>query len=160
MAFETELPVWWWFVMPLWPVWVVGLWAMWKMFRDGRDAKTMERATNWPEVQGVILSNNVGWAHVAVRYEYWLFAERHEGLYKINLTPVPVGAGAGTGAARSARALGDEAKRYQADFPVGAKVIVRYNRSNPQDSVLFCIGEIKPASPNDPKIEPHFTTLE
>jgi hypothetical protein len=102
MFFYKELPTWWWFVVPLWPIWVLVLWAIWKIARDRRDAQSVEHAAGWPEVQGKIISSKVVWAHVEVAYEYWVFTERHEGIHKIALMPVPVG-GTGLQSARAAR---------------------------------------------------------
>jgi hypothetical protein len=148
----------WMYILPLWPLEVLLFWAIWKMARDSKDEKEVERSLTWPEVQGKVISSKTVWAHVEIAYEYWVLAQRYEGVHKIALRPVAVG-GTGTASARSAEALTTEAKGYMADFPVGAKIIVRYNGSNPQESVLYCSGEVKPPGDGAP-VEPHFMTTE
>jgi len=153
-----EDPGWLYFV-PLWPLGVFALWALWNIARDNWDEKRMERGIEWPEVQGRVTVSKMVWGHVEIRYEYWMFAKRYEGVQKIGLGPVAVGGKGGT-SLRSAAALGNEAKGYMADFPVGAKVIVRYNKGKPEESVLYCAGEVGPPRSNEPKVEANFVTLD
>jgi [ribosomal protein S5]-alanine N-acetyltransferase len=148
----------WIYMLPLWPLGVLLLWTIWKITRDSKDEKEVERSLTWPEVQGTVISGKTVWAHVEITYEYWVLAQRYEAVHKIALRPVAVG-GTGITSARSAEALTTEAKGYLADFPVGAKIIVRYNRSNPQESVLYCSGKVKPPG-EEPTVEPHFMTME
>jgi hypothetical protein len=115
---------------------------------------------DWPDAQGKVISSKIVWGHVEILYEYWPFAERHEGVHKISLKPVAAG-GRGWEALKSARNFTDEADGYMADFPVGAKVIIRYNPSKPQDSVLYCAGEVCSHDSSETNVEPpHFITLE
>jgi len=153
-----EDPGWLYFV-PLWPLGVFLLWALWNIARDSWDEKRMERGMEWPEVQGHVTASKMVWGHVEIRYEYWLFAKRYEGVHKISLKPVVMG-GMGWESLRSAAALGNEGKGYMADFPMNAKVIVRYNKEKPEESVLFCAGEVGPPRANEPKVEAHFVTLD
>ncbi len=91
---QPDDPGWLYFV-PLWPLGFVLIWALWNMVRDTQDEKKVERSVNWPEVQGEVISSKMVWGHVEIRYEYWLFAEKYEGAYKISLHPVVPGGKAG-----------------------------------------------------------------
>lgn len=139
-------------------MWAYLLWALWIRSDESEGEKRLERSVNWPEAQGRVLGSRLVWSHVEIMYEYWVFAERYESVYKIRLGPVLISSVGLTGV-MEARRLNREAKRNMADFPVGSKVIVRYNRSNPFESVLYCKGEVRPPA-EGPKIEPHFLTLK
>lgn len=139
-------------------MWVYLFWALWIRDTENQDGKRIERSVNWPEAQGRIVGSRVVWSHVEIKYEYWVFAERYEAVYNISLGPALI-SGVGLTGAMEARRLNREAKRNMRDFPVGSKVIVRYNRSNPRESVLYCKGEVQPPA-EGPKIEPHFLTLK
>ena len=153
-----EDPQWLYFFV-LWPAWFMLIWGAWNWVRDGQDERRIKRSLDWPEVQGNVIGSRIVWGHVEIRYEYWIFAERHEGVHKFSLTPVPAGGRGGT-ALRSAERLGKEGNSYIADFPIDGKVILRYNRAKPAESVLYCAGELKPVDPNETKIDVHLVTLE
>jgi hypothetical protein len=125
------------YLISLWPLAFVGVWAIWNMRRDSRNEELVEQSRTWPEVHGSVVSCKVAWAHVEVKYEYSISSGRYMGKYKINL---PVGAPDRYG--QTATRMSDEAKQYIADFPTGADVIIRYNPQQPDQSVLYCRGEI------------------
>ena len=155
---NPEDPGWLYFV-PLWPLGIFAIWALWNMLRDSRDEKSMKRSLQWPEAQGRIISSKMVWGHVEIAYEYWVFAERFQGLYKINLRPVIPG-GTAMDSLRAAKQLGVEGKENMAQYPAGTKVIVKYNREKKEESVLYCKGEVGPPDTEGPKVEAHFVTLE
>jgi len=125
------------YLIPLWPLAFAGFWAIWNMRRDSRNEKLMERSLAWPEVQGRVVSSKIAWAHVEVKYEYSIPSGRYMGKYKINLP-----AGVPDRYGQTATRMTEEAKQDIADFPTGADVIIRYNPQQPDQSVLYCKGEI------------------
>jgi hypothetical protein len=58
------------------------------MVRDSLDEKRVQRSTNWPETQGIVVNSQVVWAHVEVRYEYWISSESYKETYELSLRPV------------------------------------------------------------------------
>lgn len=141
-------------LLPLWPILFVVIWAIWNAERDSRDEKLMERSLTWPEVQGIVVSSKVVWAHVEVKYEYSISDGRYTGKYKINLPPGPPDR-----YARTATRVNAEAGQDIAEFPRDAKVIIRYNPQRPNQSVLYCKGEIDRNSTNRVVIPPKLFTL-
>jgi hypothetical protein len=125
------------YFIPLWPLAFVGVWAIWNMRRDSRNEKLVEHSLAWPEVHGKVVSSKVAWAHVEVNYEYSISSGRYTGKYKINLS-----VGAPDRYGQTAIRMTEEAKQNIADFPTGADVIIRYNPQQPDQSVLYCRGEI------------------
>jgi hypothetical protein len=138
----------------LWPVGFIGIWALWNAVRDRRDEKLVKESLGWPEAQGVITASRVAWAHVKVDYDYAIGASVYKGNYEISLTPVfPDQGGHG------ARRMNSEAKADITGFPPGDKVVIRYNPQRPQQSVLFCSGEIsKQTGPTS--VPPEFLTID
>jgi hypothetical protein len=51
-----------------------------------------------------------------------------------------------------------ESKEDLSDYPAGAKVIVRYNPKQPQESVLYCKGTITTGTPGG-GVAPEFIVL-
>lgn len=125
------------YFLPLWPLIFMGIWAIWNMARDSRDEKLVGRSLAWPEAQGRVVISKVAWAHVEVTYEYSISSGRYTGKYEMNL---PVGPPDRYG--QTATRMNTEAKQDITDFPPGANVIVRYNPQQPNESVLYCKGEI------------------
>jgi|SRR5580658_1624002 hypothetical protein len=146
----------WIYFLPFWPFGFFGIWVFWNAMRENRDAKSIERSLGWPETQGRVVGGSVVWGHVEVRYEYKAGGQWREGTYTEGLPPQ---APSGSGGALAARRVKYAAERYLAKYPVAANVIVRYNPENPEESVLYCKGEVHP--PGDgPKVEPHFPISE
>ena len=127
------------YLLPVWPLIFMGIWAIWNMARDSRDAKLVQRSLAWPEAQGWVLTSKIVWAHVAVTYEFSIPSGRYTGKYERNLPVV-----APDKYAQGAAAVNSEAKQDIAEFPPGANVIIRYNPQQPNESVLYCKGEIQP----------------
>lgn len=143
------------YLIPLWPLAFVGIWAIWNIVRDSRNEKLVEHSLAWPEAQGKVVSSKVAWAHVEVTYEYSISSGRYMGKYKMNL---PVGAPDKYG--RTATQMNEEAKQDIADFPAGADVIIRYNPQKPDQSVLYCRGEIsRDGTGQSSGVPPKFFTL-
>ena len=150
----------WVYLVALWPLGFFCIWAFWNMMRDSREEKSMERSLNWPEKQGRVLRSKTVWGHVEVVYEYWVLGKNYEGRYKINLPPQAPG-GRAMESVRAARRLITAANEDLAEYPVGAKVVVRYNPVNPTESVLYRKGEVSPHAADEVKPEPpQFVTLE
>ena len=120
----------------LWPLLFLVVWAVWNSVRDSRDEKLFLRGLEWPEAKGTVKRSRVAWAHVEVSYEYSVEGIRYTGKYKMSLAPV-VPDRYGKGAAR----MNKEATEDIADFPPGQAVVIRYNPSRPDESVLYCKGE-------------------
>jgi hypothetical protein len=144
----------WLYLLPLWPIGFYGIWAFWNAMRGSREEKAAERSLDWPETQGRVVRSKIVWGHVEIVYEYWISGVSQEGRYKINLPPQFPGG-------KAPQALGTAGKVEIAEYPVGAKVVVRYNPANPQESVLYRKGEVSPNT-GDAKQEkpPHFVTIE
>jgi hypothetical protein len=130
MKTETSL---WLFLICLWPIGFVILWAIWNNLRDSGDEKRVEKSLNWPETQVIVLSTEVEWAHVQVNYEYLVAGTKYQGKYEISLSPVAPDQ-YGRGVAR----LNAEVKQEMDDYPPGCGVVIRYNPTDPSESVLFC----------------------
>ena len=143
------------YLVPLWTLLFVGIWAIWNTVRDSRDEKLVERSLTWPETQGRVMSSRVVWAHVEVKYEYSISSGRYTGKYKMNLPPGPPDK-----RGRTATRMITEAQQDIGDFPSGANVVIRYNPQQPQQSVLYCRGEIsRDDTGRSPSIPPEFITL-
>jgi hypothetical protein len=141
--------------LTLWPLVLVGIWAIWNMVRDSRNEKLMERSLAWPEAQGRVVSSKVVWAHVEVTYEYSISGGHYIGKYKMNLPPGPP-----DNFGRTATRMMEEARQDIADFPAGAEVIIRYNPEQPEQSVLYCRGEIcRNNTGQGSSVAPKFLTL-
>ena len=125
------------YLIPLWPLLFVIVWAIWNMARDSRDEKLMERSIDWPEAQGTVVTSRVVWAHVEVMYEYSISSGRFTGKYKMNLPPGPPDR-----YGRTATRMNEEARGDIGEFPPGANVVIRYNPQEPNQSVLYCSGQI------------------
>ena len=141
-------------MVALWPIAVVVIWAIWNFFRERSGEKAILRSLSWPETQGGITRSKVVWGHYEVRYEYTVSAKRFTGTFKIPLFPaVP---------SRSSRAQKylEELKANQASYPVGKKVVVRFNPNKPGESVLYRVGEISQTVTPEKKTEaPDFFVL-
>lgn len=133
----------WYMLLPFWPIYFVVIWAVWNSLREDKDQKKLLRSLEWPEIEGRVTGNEVVWAHVRVTYEYSVAAISYKSRYDINLNPVaPDRNGAG------ARRLNAEAQDALTDFPIGTRVVVRYNPSHPEESVLYCSAEPIPPEKN------------
>jgi hypothetical protein len=143
------------YLIALWPIAFMVIWAIWNMMRDSLDEKRVLRAKDWPETQGIVASSRVAWAHVEVSYEYWIASGSYKGRYKLSLQPVAPDH-YGRGAAR----MNAEASEDLSEYPPGTKVIVRYNPQRPQESVLYCKGNIAAGAPDGTSgITPEFIVL-
>jgi hypothetical protein len=146
----------WIYFLPFWPFAFFGIWAFWNAMRENRDAKSIERSLHWPETQGRVMGGSVVWGHVEIKYEYNVSGRRHEGTYSEGLPPQAPGGNAARGAAFR---LSKAADRYLAQYPAGSNVVIRYNPAKPEESVLYCKGDVQ--APGDgPKVEPQFTVTE
>jgi|SRR6266851_930014 len=150
----------WVYLVALWPLGFYAIWAFWNALRDSGDEKLIERSLGWPEKQGRVVSSKIVWGHVEVVYEYWVSGESYEGRHKINLPPQVVG-GKALESMRAAQKLMTAANEDIAEYPVGEKIVVRYNPVSPAESVLYRKGEVSPHTTDEVESEPpHFVTLE
>jgi hypothetical protein len=126
------------------------------MVRDSLDARSVERGIDWPETRGIVTDARVVWAHTEVCYTYSLPSGDYTGKYKMNL-PVSLPDKGGAGARRMRR----QAQLDLADYPPGAKVVIRYNPQKPSQSLLYCLAEANehPSQDKADEFAPKFLNL-
>lgn len=108
-----------------------GIWGIWKLVRTRQKSTLLERSLRWDEVQGIVKSTAVVWAHVEIIYAYETPEGQFEGNEEISLPMVPF---RGLAAAQK---LNDAAKSVMTDFPPGQAVVVRYNPQKSSESVFL-----------------------
>jgi hypothetical protein len=134
------------FLICLWPLALLLVWAIWNARRDKKEEKLAERSQNWPKTGGKIVSSQVVWGYVEVKYEYLMDGKMFTGILDLNLPPALPSRGSN----RTLERFNDEAKQNLRDYPVGAKIAVQYNPQRPEESYLSYVdGETieKPSTP-------------
>jgi hypothetical protein len=133
------------------------IWAVWNMARCGQDEKKVESSALGPRVQGKVIRTK---------------RARRDSLRALALRGKVSGHIPNQLAPRSSRRerhgkleecseVGAEGREDINQYPIGAKVIIRYNRSKPKESVLYCMGEVGPHDSSGSNVEPpHSVTLE
>lgn len=143
------------FLVCFWPFAFMVGWALWNSLRDSRDEKLVLRSLEWPEVNGSVTESRVAWAHVEVSYEYTVQGRHFTGQYNLSLTPVvPDRYGVG------ARQINSEAANDISQFPVGRKLIIRYNPLNLKESVFCCVGDTTGEKTPGSTGGPQFSTID
>ena len=145
----------WYMLIPFWPIYSVLVWAVWNSLRETKDQKKLLTSLQWPETQGRVTGNEVVWAHVRVTYEYSVAGITYCGRYDISLAPVVPGR-----SVTAVKTLNAEAQDALTKFPIGTRVVVRYNPARPEESVLYCSAGPIPAQNNSgPMNAPTFVSL-
>jgi hypothetical protein len=93
-----------------------GIWLLWNKVRESRDEDLIVRSLSWPEVQGVVLTSRLRWAHVEANYEYTTGGQRYVGWHKVGVSPVLPGAGF-----IGARRFSNESNQLMEIIPRGQK---------------------------------------
>jgi hypothetical protein len=138
-----DLPKWV-YLVAAWPLGLYGIWFLSNVLRKRSDEKSVERSHGWPETQALVVSSEIVWGHVEIDYKYWVSGEGREGRHKFSLPPTTAGGNVTT----AARLFKNASKQHIAEYPVGAKVVVRYNPAKSEESVLYGKGEVVQPSDN------------
>jgi hypothetical protein len=120
-----------------------GVWYMTFHRREAADQKEIERSLAWPETEGKVTSTRWMGNYVEVFYEYSVAIGTLSGKYQENL-PMTITDTPHKSFSRASRAK-DEANRILADYPLGQKLVIRYNPDTPSESVMFCRGTVDEA---------------
>ena len=114
-----------------------GIWLLGNALRENHDERLLLKSISWPQTQGSVTSSRIVWAHLEVAYEFPANGQRFTGSYTVGMpATLPTFIGMGV----IARAT----KNFLGDYPVGTKLLVRYNPLDPTESVLY---SRDPASP-------------
>jgi hypothetical protein len=121
-----------------------GVWYMTNHRREAADRREIERSLAWPETQGKVTATRWIGNYVEVFYEYSVAIGPLSGKYQENL-PMTITDTPHTSYNRASFAK-DEANRILADYPIGQKLVIRYNPETPSESVMFCRGVVGSAT--------------
>jgi hypothetical protein len=122
------------FTIFLVPICCVLGWAIFRVLRDSRGAKLLQRSVDWPQAQGTVITNLQVWSHVEVEYEYSVSKRRYLGPYVIPLYK--------QSRFNSPADSSSEIAQWLGTFPPGSNILVRYNPKKPDESILYCRGEL------------------
>jgi hypothetical protein len=131
----------------LWLVLLAALFGVWYMTRHRREAADqmeIERSLMWPETQGKVTATLWMGNYVEVLYEYSVGIGTLSGKYQENL-PMTITATPHKSFSRASYTK-DEADRILAEYPIGQKLVIRYNPETPSESVMFCRGAVSSAT--------------
>jgi hypothetical protein len=144
------------YLICLWPLALLIAWAISNAIRDTKNERATLKSLNWPETRGHVVSSKVVWGHVSVSYNYTVETREYAGRYKMNLPPrIPNKDGGDNG-----REFLAEAKQAVNDYPVGSKLLIRYNPARPQESVIYCSDEDLPEADRTDSSTPMFHSLD
>lgn len=92
------------------------------------------------ETQGKVTAKRWMGNYVEVFYEYSVAIGTLSGRYQENLL-LTISDTPHKSYSRASRTK-DEADRILADYPIGQKLVIRYNPETPSESVMFCRGVV------------------
>jgi hypothetical protein len=136
----------------LWPALVLGIWALRNSLRDSKNETIGIKSINWPETTGTILSSEALWGHLEVQFGYTVNGKEFNGKYTVGLDPIVPNRS--VGGVRQLKAWQEETSELVNSYPVGSRVVVRYNPERPEESVLYCSAEpVNRETPDGPQFQ-------